>query len=143
MPLALPRLPLALIVAGALARLAHAQTPPQRDTTPPACLGFAFGPWSPPLDWRTAGHGAAPDPSGLARAPADRDWAANGVEGVEDSLVMLYPRWWPAGVAVALPSRRPAPGDTITGSARALVADGRRSNPTSRVRVWAVKCGSG
>jgi hypothetical protein len=66
----------------------------------------------------------------------------NGEPGPEDSVVVLYPRWWPAGVIVALPTRTPAPGDTIEGRARALVADGRRANPTSRVRAWAVRCGA-
>ena len=114
-----------------------------RDTLPPVCLGFSFGPWTPALDWRGAGHPAAPDTSGLARTPENRDWAVNGMVGVEDSLLILYPRWWPAGIAVTLPTRRPAPGDTIAGRAPALVADGRRRNPTSRVRAWAVSCKGG
>ena len=117
----------------------HAQSPAAE---PPVCLGFSFGAWTPALDWRGAGHGAAPDTSTLARTPEQRDWATDGMAGVEDSLLILYPRWWPAGVAVALPTRRPAPGDTIEGRARAFVADGRRANPTSRVRAWAVPCSS-
>jgi hypothetical protein len=126
-----------LVLALAFAPAGHAQI---RDTLPPVCLAFSFGPWTPPLDWRGAGHGAAPDTNGLARTPENRDWAVNGAAGVEDSLLLLYPRWWPAGVAVTLPTRRPAPGDTIAGRAVALVADGRRANPTSRVRAWAVSC---
>src|SRR4051812_21815224 len=112
----------------------------QPDTTAAVCLGFSFGVWTPALDWRGAGHGAAPDTSGLARTAENRDWAVNGMPGVEDSVLILYPRWWPAGVTVTLPTRRPAPGDTIVGTARALVADGRRANPVSRVRAWAVPC---
>jgi hypothetical protein len=111
-----------------------------RDTTPPLCLGFSFGQWTPPLDWRAAGHGAPPDTSRLARTAENRDWASNGMVETEDSLVFLYPRWWPAGVAVTLPTRSPVPGDTIVGRARALVADGRQANPTSRVKAWAVRC---
>ena len=126
-------LPLGLAFAAPL----HAQ----RDTSASVCLGFAFGPWTPALDWRRAGHGAAPDTSRLARAAENRDWAATGVVAAEDSALFLYPRWWPAGVMVTLPTRTPAPGDTVTGQARALVADGRQANPTSKVRAWAVKCG--
>lgn len=129
---------LALGLTPALAPAARAQG---RDTLSPACLGFSFGRWSPPLDWRGAGHGAAPDTNGLARTPENRDWAANGMVGLEDSLLVLYPRWWPAGIAVTLPTRRPAPGDTIDGRASALVADGRKTSPTTRVRAWAVRCG--
>jgi hypothetical protein len=134
------RLLSALVLAASAARPSHAQAQ-QPDTTAPTCLGFSFGTWSPALDWRTAGHGAPPDPSGLMKAPADRDWASNGASGVEDSVVVLFPRWWPAGVAVTLSNRRPASGDTILGRAVALVADGRLPNPTARVRAWAVKCG--
>lgn len=129
-----------VLIACALAPLASTAHAQERDTLPPVCLGFAFGPWTPPLDWRGAGHVATPDTSGLARTPENRDWAVNGMVGVEDSLLILYPRWWPAGIAVTLPTRRPAPGDTIAGRAQALVADGRKTNPTSRVRAWAVSC---
>jgi hypothetical protein len=131
-------LTLALALVLAPAPGAHAQG---RDTLPAVCLGFSFGKWSPPLDWRGAGHGAAPDTNGLPRTAENRDWAVNGMVGLEDSLLVLYPRWWPAGIAVTLPTRRPAPGDTIDGRASALVADGRRTNPTARVRAWAVRCG--
>ena len=64
-------------------------------------------------------------------------------QGLEDSVVMLFPKWWPVGVTVALPTRRPAPGDTVTGRAQALVSDVRAKIPTSRVRAWAVPCGGG
>jgi hypothetical protein len=126
-----------LALALALTPAVHAQV---RDTLPPVCLGFSFGAWNPPLDWRGAGHGAPPDTNGLARTAENRDWAVNGMVGVEDSLLVLYPRWWPAGIAVTLPTRRPAPGDTITGTAQAFVADGRKTNPSARVRAWAVSC---
>jgi hypothetical protein len=128
----------AVAVALSLAHPAHAQV---RDTLPPVCLGFSFGRWTPALDWRGAGHGAPPDTNALARTAENRDWAVNGMVGAEDSLLILYPRWWPAGIAVTLPTRRPAPGDTIAGSAQALVADGRKTNPTTKVRAWAVRCG--
>ena len=112
----------------------------QDTSSSPVCLGFSFGPWTPALDWRRAGHGAAPDTSRLARAAENRDWASNGIVAAEDSLLFLYPRWWPAGIMVTLATRTPAPGDTVTGRARALVADGRQANPTARVKAWAVSC---
>jgi hypothetical protein len=127
----------AAALALSLTQAAQAQV---RDTLPPVCLGFSFGPWTPPLNWRGAGHLATPDTSALARTPENRDWAVNGMVGLEDSLLVLYPRWWPAGIAVTLPTRRPTPGDTIAGRAQALVADGRKANPTARVRAWAVPC---
>lgn len=112
-----------------------------RASDSPVCLGFSFGAWTPPLDWRAAGHGAPLDTSRLAVAPTGRDWAVDGVDGVEDSLVLLFPKWWPVGVAVTLPTRRPAPGDTIVGRAQALIADTKSRSPTSRVRAWQVPCG--
>jgi hypothetical protein len=56
---------------------------------------------------------------------------------------MLFPAWWPVGVEVALGTRSPALGDTVSGRATALVADGRREAPTSRVRAWQVPCARG
>ena len=71
------------------------------------------------------------------------DWVVDGLAGVEDSIVLLFPKWWPVAVAVTLPTRRPAPGDTVAGRAVALVADAKAKVPTSRVRAWAVPCGGG
>jgi hypothetical protein len=104
------------------------------------CLGFTFGTWTPALDWKAAGHGTRPDSSRLLHAPSGRDWAAGLAGGEPDSLLMLFPAWWPAGVVVDLPSRRPLPGDTVTGRARALIAYGDRPIPTARVRAWQVPC---
>ena len=112
-------------------------------TDPPVCLGFSFGPWTPALDWRAAGHGARMDTSHMSVTPTGRDWAMDGIKGLEDSVVLLFPKWWPVGVAVTLPTRRPAPGDTVSGRAVALVADVNAKVPTSRVRAWAVPCGGG
>ena len=40
------------------------------------CLGFAFGPFTPKLDWEKAGH--APIRAGsVQRAPDGRDWASD------------------------------------------------------------------
>ena len=133
------RLFTAAALAIALAPFAlHAQDRPDEPTV---CLGFSFGPWTPSLDWRTAGHGARIDTSQMTVASTGRDWAVDGMRGIEDSVVLLFPKWWPVGVAVTLPTRRPAPGDTITGRAQALVADVKAKSPTSRVRAWAVPCG--
>ncbi|MEO6878536.1 MAG: hypothetical protein ABI205_08655 [Gemmatimonadaceae bacterium] len=110
----------------------------------PVCLGFSFGPWTPALDWRAAGHGAKPDSALLQHAAPGRDWAAatsGGAGNPNDSLLILFPSWWPAGVSVAISPRTPAPGDTIAGRAVALVADGGRTNPVSQIRVWRRPCG--
>jgi hypothetical protein len=119
-------------------RAQDAAPPSARDTSA-VCLGFAFGSWSPPLDWRAAKHQGAPDSSWVGHAPGGRGWA--GDDGASDSTLMLYPGWWPVGVTVALPTRTPARGDTVTGIATALVADGRVHNPTAKVRAWRVTCG--
>jgi len=108
---------------------------------PSVCLGFAFGSWTPALDWRGAGHQTALDPSVHQRADDGRDWATT--QAVQDEhTIILLPSWWPAGVSVTLPTRTPAPGDTVTGRALAYVGDGRRKAPTSEVRAWRVSCGA-
>ena len=80
-----------------------------------------------------------PDSMKVGQAPAGRGWATNEKEGA-DSLLLLFPVWWPAGVRVVLPTRTPAPGDTISGVATAFIAYGDRTPPTSKVRAWAVPC---
>lgn len=129
------------------APVANAQAP--RDTQPVAaperdetaiCYGFAFGKWTPALDWAAAGHGARPESSRLLHAPDGRDWASD-VTTARDTVLMLYPGWWPAGVMVRLPKLLPAQGDTLSGTATALVADGRAQSPAAKVRAWAVPCG--
>jgi hypothetical protein len=108
----------------------------------PVCLGFTFGPWTPKLDWRAAGHGPPVDTSRLERAPLGRDWAVNTQGGAHepDSLMILFPAFWPAGVSVDLPTRTPAPGDTVLGTARAFVANAAKRSPTATVRAWRVSC---
>jgi hypothetical protein len=64
-----------------------------------------------------------------------------GASPRRDSVLMLYPPWWPVGDSVELPTMRPAFGDTIVGRATALVSDGRKQALTSRVRAWQVRCG--
>lgn len=133
--LASPAVLLVLVVAPA----ARAQTAADVDTSA-VCLGFAFGKWSPPLDWHAARHPGTPDSSLVGHAPGGRGWASDPTSA--DSTLMLYPGWWPVGVSVALPTRAPVRGDTVTGTATALVADGRVQNPTARVRAWRVACGA-
>ncbi len=58
----------------------------------------------------------------------------------DEHTIVLLPSWWPAGVSVTLPNRAPAMGDTVTGSAFAYVADGRRKAPTAKVLAWRVPC---
>jgi hypothetical protein len=108
---------------------------------PPVCLGFSFGKWTPALDWKAAGHAVTIDPRSLQHAADGRDWATT--QAVEsESIVVLLPSWWPAGVSVTLPNRAPAIGDTVVGSAFAYVADGRRAVPKTEVRAWRVPCAS-
>lgn len=107
----------------------------------PACYGFSFGPWTPALDWRRAGHDVALDSARTALAPGGRAWAASQLASDADSTLMLFPPWWPAGVWVTLGRARLAVGDTVLGSATALVGDGRLKPSTSRVRAWRLSCG--
>jgi hypothetical protein len=128
--------------------------PPAADTAPRAsapipaafvqreeeeCLGLAFGRWTPALDARAAGHGAFSS-AGHLSAPNGRDWASAVAAG-RDTTLMLFPAWWPAGVHVRLPSGARVRGDTVRGTAIALVADGRLRPPTAEARAWLVPCG--
>lgn len=135
------RLMLAIAMLAAGSAAVHAQSPQPAADVDPVCFGFAFGSWSPPLDWRAAGHGERPDSSRVAHAPAGRDWATEA-SSPGDTVLMLYPGWWPVGVMVEIPARRIVGGDTVTGRAAALVADGRLRVPTAAVRAWRVSCGS-
>ena len=135
---------LRLILAAALvallpARALHAQAAPSHDDEP-VCLGFSFGTWTPALSWKGAGHGEMPSANVLQHAPSGRDWASGGGAGQPDSLLILYPAWWPAGVRVDLPTRTPAVGDTVVGRAVAFVANGAVKAPEARVRAWRVGC---
>src|ERR1700759_2958730 len=80
-----------------------AQTPAPRDTADyNYCLGFAFGSWTPGLALRAAGHNHVGDTSHFTRAEDGRDWATSGKKSEGDSTIMLFPIWWPAGVAISL-----------------------------------------
>lgn len=117
--------------------------PPPSDTgNGDECFGLTFGRWEPALDPRTAGHPVIAADSAPRRAPNGRDWAAR-LESGRDTTIILFPSWWPAGVAVRFPEGRAAGSDTTHGTATALVADGRVQPPTTRVRLWSVACERG
>ena len=133
------RIVLACFLTTLAPSLLGAQQRDERRDKPPVCLGFAFGTWTPALDWRAAGHQTALDPSVHQRADDGRDWATTQAVQDEHTIVLL-PSWWPAGVSVTLPTRAPAPGDTVVGRAFAYIGDGRRKAPTTEVRAWSVPC---
>lgn len=103
------------------------------------CYGFSFGTWTPPLDWRGAGHEPLAADLEAPKAPAGRDWAAQS-SGAAGEVLLLYPSWWLAGVSIEFASEAPAAGDTVRATATALVADGQTRAPTAAVRVWRVAC---
>lgn len=121
---------------------------PTQEIPSSTCWRFAFGAWTPPLDWSRAGH------SGRAGELADR------VQRVRDSVfvkdtnavrnsemlwertklgwsVVLFPTWWPVGVMVQFDSVV-TPGREMVGGATALVADATQE--PSRARARAVRC---
>lgn len=128
------------------ARTATAQQ--DGDTPTSKCWRFAFGAWTPQLDWDRAGH------LGNASELADR------VQRVRDSVfardsnavrnkamywertkagwsVVLFPDWWPVGVKVDFDSVS-AGGSEMTGEATALVANAGAE--LSRARARAMRC---
>lgn len=132
----------ALAATGVAARAQGADsaaTPRRQEDA--VCLGFAFGAFTPKLDWQRAGHDPVRDSSLLQHAPAGRDWAAD-IATNRDSLLYLFPAWWPVGVLVEVPKRSLAYGDTVTGRATALVARGDLTPPVAKVRAWRVPCGN-
>jgi len=102
------------------------------------CFGFSFGAWNPPLDLRASGHRPELGGTTQPKAPGGRDWAADIVPN--DTTLMLFPAWWPAGVQVTFPRRPRSAADTVTGRAMALVADGSVTPPRTAMRAWRVTC---
>lgn len=119
-------------------------------SAPSACWRFAFGEWTPPLDWSKAGH--AGDSAGVAArvqrardSVYDNDSAgarrnAMTIEYTKQGmLVVLYPPWWPAGVSLTFDSTL-AGGREMAGTAVALVADGTRASPHTRAHAQQTAC---
>ena len=131
-----------VLIAGAARASLGQSAATTSGSEPNQCYGFAFGSWAPPLDWQMAGHGAPVDSARVPRAPNGRGWAAIDVEPQSDSTLLLFPPWWPAGIAVKFTTKPTSPKDTVSGRATALVADGRKRPPVSSVRLWQVPCGS-
>jgi hypothetical protein len=123
-----------------LASALSAQTPSD-PRAPDECFGFRFGAWDPPLKSVASRYNPGYDPTTSAPAGAPRDWAAHVPSGAPqtspDSVLMLFPAWWPAGVTIAWTEQR---GDTLVGRATALVADGRVRNPVTSVRGLRLPC---
>lgn len=112
------------------------------------CWRFAFGAWTPPLDWKSAGHeGRASDLAGRVQRVRDsvfvkdtnaaRNNAMYWEQTTRGWSVVLFPEWWPVGVKVEFDSVL-AQGREMTGEAIALVADAGK--PSSRARARAVRC---
>lgn len=145
----LPLLLALTVVAPAVTRAQPAEpaapttAAPAPATLPPndnVCLGFTFGPWTPRLDWARSGHAGAMDSARVPRAPGGRSWAASQLASAADSTLMLFPPWWPAGVWVTLARARVAVGDSVAGTATALVADGHVRPSRSRVTARRLPC---
>ena len=130
-----------LVMLVLVPRVLAAQALPPRMPAPDECFGFKFGSWDPALKSVASNYNPGYDPVGSAPAGSPRDWAAripNGKsETAADSVLLLFPAWWPAGVAIEWTEQR---GDTLIGKARALVADGRVKNPVTAVRGIHVAC---
>ena len=105
------------------------------------CLGFTFNSWTPPLDLKEAGHDPNVDTTRFMHAPHGRDWATSGTKAEGDTTIVLFPMWWPPGVVISLEHVPASKADTVRGTAMALVADGRRASPTTKVRAWQKRCG--
>ena len=113
---------------------------------PDECFGFTFGPWRPTLRSMASTWTPGTDPvrvtgrpdtlrENAARVPTLRRSA--GADSASDSLLVLYPTWWPAGVSIEWTGSR---ADTLVGVAHAFVADGRLESPASEVRGLRVPC---
>ena len=116
-----------------------------------ACWRFAFGEWTPPLDWSKAGHpGDAGQTAATIRRIRDsvyvKDSTAAGNNAMtwerteHGLLLLLYPPWWPAGVEVRFDSTF-AGGKEMVGTAVAMVADASQQASRTRARAWQVNCG--
>ena len=138
-------------VATTLLLVSTAQASAQsRDQQEPSstCWRFAFGTWTPPLDWERSGHdGRAGDLANRVQRVRDSVFAKD-TNAVRNSAmvwertrlgwsVVLFPTWWPVGVKVDFDSVL-AQGREMTGQATAFVANAGRD--PSRARARAVRC---
>jgi hypothetical protein len=126
------------------ALIAHAQ---QGDDAPTSkCWRFAFGAWTPELDWDRAGHdGRASELANRVQRVRDSVFAKDTNAVRNNAMywertragwsVVLFPQWWPVGVKVDFDSVR---ADEMTGQATALVANAGAQ--PSRARARAVRC---
>ena len=145
-------------IAGVLLALAfvtahgRAQPPADSAVVPSPCWKFAFGEWTPALNWTGAGHAGAADSTALAvRRIRDsvyaRDLRATRTDAMSwertshGMLLLLFPAWWPAGVEVTFDSTL-AGGREMLGTAVAMVANASRAASTARARAWQVSCGT-
>ena len=131
----------AALVAFVATRVSAQSSSPADSSDTAYCLGFSFGTWTPPLDLKEAGHNPVVDTTHHLRAPGGRDWALSGPKVVGDSEIFLLPIWWPPGVVITLEHAPRSPNDTVHGKAVALVADGRKTPPSSWIRAWEKRCG--
>lgn len=135
---------LLLLVTGPTLLDAQGVVPPDRDAEP-SCLRFRFGTWTPVLDWKRSGHPSAPDSVRLPRTASGQAWAvgasttSSAIAG--DTTLVLYPGFWPAGVSISFDPRAFVANDTVTGLARAFVADASQPTSTTRATLWRVPCG--
>jgi hypothetical protein len=152
---------IALLAVGAAAASVPAAAQNAGDRARPSvgadgrpCLSFAFGTWTPPLDWQSAGHRGDAEESGAAarrlrdsiflQKSGDAGAGRDGMMWDEQSggtRLVLFPWWWPAGVLVRFDSSSLA-GDTLRGTAEAMVADAGQKNPTATVRALRRGCSS-
>lgn len=119
-----------------------------QDAPSSTCWRFAFGSWTPPLDWARAGHdGKAGDLANRVQRVRDSVFAKD-TNAVRNKAmiwertksgwsVILFPDWWPVGVKVDFDSVL-ASGREMTGQALAFVADAGQD--ASRTRARAVRC---
>lgn len=137
----------AAMLLPASARIAVAQDDSQAAPSS-RCWRFAFGAWTPPLDWEKSGHsGKADELAGRVERIRDsvfardttavRNNAMIWVRGKAGWSVVLFPTWWPVGVKVDFDSVF-NDGREMTGQAFALVADAGQA--ASRARSRAVRC---
>jgi hypothetical protein len=119
-----------------------------QDAPPSTCWRFAFGTWTPPLDWEGAGHaGKAGELANRVQRVRDSVFAKDTNAVRNQAMfwertksgwsVVLFPDWWPVGVKVDFDSVL-AEGREMTGQATALVADAGQD--ASRARTRAVRC---